>query len=106
LWTISSQPPLQANEQSKPWGFNQESPDIRWIERNPIDPEIRSAFQQSVQEILTELRHDKQQLLLPGFPLGRTPCCLRAAISRAFVKHGLLSFRKGRFTLPFKQQAA
>lgn len=99
---------LQANEQSKPWGFNQDAPDIRWIERSPLDPQIRSQFQQSVQEILQELRQDKQQLLLPGIPLGKRDesSCLRVAISRALDKHGFLSFRRGRFTLPFKQRLA
>ncbi len=99
---------LQANEQSKPWGFNQESPDIRWLERIPINIQSRNDFERSVQENLTELRQDKQQQLLPGFALDKkdNASCLRAAISRALVKHGYLTFRKGGFTLPFKQQIA
>lgn len=99
---------LQANEQSKPWGFKHESPDIRWLERNTIDPQTRTHFQQSVQETLQELRQDKQQQLLPGIPLGRRDeaSCIRVAISRALVKHGILSFRRGRFTLPLKQRSA
>lgn len=99
---------LQANEQSKPWGFHQESPDMAWLERHPIEAQTRTQFQQSVQEILQELRQDKQQQLLPGIPLGRQDesSCLRVAISRALVKHDILSFRRGRFTLPFKRLSA
>jgi hypothetical protein len=99
---------LQANEQAKPWGFTHESPDIRWRERSPIDPALRQNFEQSVQEILVQLRQDKQQQLLPGIPLGKRDeaSCSRVAIGRALVKHGLLSFRRGRFTLPFKQRSA
>ncbi len=73
----------------------------------PVDPLSRQQFEQSVQEILQELRQDKQQLLLPGIPLGKrdVSSCRRAAISRAFVKQGVFSFRRGTFTLPLKQRS-
>ena len=88
---------LQANEQAKPWGFATESPDIRWINRQPMVPQTRLLFQQSVQGCDNELRQDKQQQLLPGIPLGKRDAasCRRVAISRALVKYGFLSFRRG-----------
>ena len=58
---------LQANEQAKPWGFKEESPDILWLERQPIDTALRQQFKQSVQEINAELRQEKgQQMLSTG----------------------------------------
>jgi hypothetical protein len=99
---------LQANEQSKPWGFDQDTPDIAWIERSPISATERAAFQQTVSVYQQELRQEKQQDLLEGIPLGPKDIASirRAAICRALVKHGFLSIRRKRFTLPLKYKSA
>jgi len=99
---------LQANEQSKPWGFDQDTPDIAWIERSPISAPERVAFQQTVSVYQQELRQEKQQDLLEGIPLGPKDMASirRAAICRALVKHGFLSIRRKRFTLPLKYKSA
>ena len=108
---------LQANEESRPWGFDQNTPDIAWIERTPVSPLDRTAFanstvdlayRQTVQLCEQELRQDKQHELLEGIPLGPRDIASvrRAAICRALVKHGFLSIRRKRFTLPFKYKLA
>lgn len=99
---------LQANEESRPWGFNQDTPDIAWIERTPLSTLDRTAFRSSVELYDQELRQEKQQELLEGIPLGPRDIASirRVAICRALVKHGFLSMRRKRFTLPFKRQLA
>ena len=99
---------LQANEESKPWGFDQDTPDIAWAERAPLSPFDRAAFQHTVALYEQELRQEKQQTLLEGIPLGPKDIASirRVAICRALVKHGLLSIRRKRFTLPFKYKSA
>lgn len=99
---------LQANEESRPWGFDRNTPDIAWIERAPVSPLDRTAFRQIVQLCEQELRQDKQHELLEGIPLGPRDIASarRAAICRALVKHGFLSIRRKRFTLPFKYKLA
>ena len=100
---------LQANELARPWGHDADTPDTAWIERKPIDAEDRRAFQTSVQQFDTEARLDKQQERnqesLFEVPLSRKELssCRREAISRALVKHGFLSFKRRRFTLPLKR---
>lgn len=99
---------LQANEESRPWGSSQDTPDIAWIERAPLSPLDRTAFHTSVALYDQELRHEKQRELLEGMPLGPKDIASirRVAICRALVKHGFLSMRRKRFTLPFKRQSA
>jgi hypothetical protein len=96
---------LQANELARPWGHAQPTPDIAFNERLPISTEDRSAFAASVQQFEAEERQQRQQQLLEGMPLGPRDqkSCRRVAISRALVAHGLLSFRRRRFTLPIKR---
>lgn len=93
---------MQANELARPWGHNQATPDIAWIERQPITAEDRAAFATLVQQFEHEARLDKQKALLEGMPIGPkdSACCRRQAISRALVRHDLLSFRRRRITLP------
>lgn len=99
---------LQANEESRPWGFHQDTPDIAWIERSPLSPLDRAALRQSVEAYQHELRQDKQQQLLEGVPLGPKDLASvrRVAICRALIKHGLLSVRRKRFTQPLKYKLA
>ena len=96
---------LQANELARPWGHNAPTPQIAWNERSPIDPQDRAAFATTVQQLELEVRLQKQQELLPQMPLGpkEIVSARRVAISRALVQHGLLSFRRRRFTLPIKR---
>jgi len=95
---------LQANELARPWGHNQPTPDIAFVERDPITAQDRSAFAISVQQLEAQERQQRQQQLLEGMPLGpkEIVSCRRVAISRALVAHGLLSFRRRRITLPIK----
>ena len=99
---------LQANEESRPWGFDQNTPDIAWIERAPVSPLDRTAFRHTVQLCEQELRQDKQHELLEGIPLGPKDLASvrRVAICRALIKHGLLSIRRKRFTQPLKYKLA
>jgi transposase InsO family protein len=96
---------LQANELARPWGHNADTPDIAWIERQPIAPDDRAAFATKVSTFELEERQEKQRYLLEGIPLGPRDIASarRVAISRALVAHGLLSFRRKRFTLPIKR---
>lgn len=96
---------LQANELARPWGHNADTPDSAWHRRQPIDAEERIAFIESVQQIEQEARQERQKDLLPEMPLGPRDMAStrREAISRALAKHGLLSFRRRRFTLPLKR---
>ncbi len=96
---------LQANELARPWGHKAQTPDIAWIERQPIAAEERDAFALSVQQFENEARLEKQNERLPGIPLGAKDIasCRRVAISRALVAHGLLLFRRRRITLPIKR---
>lgn len=99
---------LQANESSKPWGHYCDTPDIAWIERTPLSTLDRDSFRTSVALYEQELRQEQQQQLLEGLPLGPKDIASirRVAICRALVKHGFLSVRRKRFTLPFKSQSA
>jgi hypothetical protein len=99
---------LQANEESRPWGFNQATPDIAWLERTPLSQLDRTAFRQTVALCEHELQDEKQHELLEGIPLApRDIASLRrAAICRALVKHGFLYIRRKRFTLPFNYKLA
>ena len=99
---------LQANEESRPWGSDQDTPDIFWLERPPLSPIVRTAFRQTVTCFEQELRQEKQQQLLEGIPLGPKDIASirRAAICRALIKHGFLSIRRKRFTQPFKYKSA
>ena len=99
---------LQANEESRPWGFNQVTPDIAWIERQPLSPLDRAAFAQTVQLYEQQLRQERQQQLLEGVPLGPRDLASirRVAICRALIKHGLLSIRRKRFTQPLTYKSA
>lgn len=74
---------LQANELARPWGHNQPTPDIAWVEREPITPQDRSSFAASVQQFESEERQQRQQQLLEGMPLGPKDIasCRRVAIS-------------------------
>ena len=96
---------LQANELARPWGHNADTPDIAWIERQHIDPDDRAAFATKVSTFEQEERQEKQRYLLEGIPLGprEITSARRVAVSRALVAHGLLSFRRKRFTLPIKR---
>ena len=96
---------LQANELARPWGHNGDTPDMAWQQRTPVDPAQRAAFQQTVQQVEQEARQDKQKDLLPDVPLGPRDIASarREAITRALVEHGLLLFRRRRFTLPIKR---
>lgn len=96
---------LQANELARPWGHHADTPDIAFIEREPINNQDRIAFHTSVQQFETQERQQRQQQLLQGVPLGPKDqkSCRRVAISRALVAHGLLSFRRRRITLPIKR---
>jgi hypothetical protein len=96
---------LQANELARPWGHNADTPDITWQQRRPIDAEDRAAFIESVQQLEQEARQERQKDLLPETPLGPRDMASarREAISRALVQHGLLLFRRRRFTLPLKR---
>ena len=96
---------LQANELARPWGHNADTPDIAWAERSQIDAQDRAAFAASVQQFQIEERQQRQSQLFEGVPLGPKDekSCRRVAISRALVAHGLLSFRRGRFTLPINR---
>jgi hypothetical protein len=99
---------LQANEESRPWGFDQATPDIAWLERKPLSALDRTAFDQTVHLYQQEIRQEKQQQLLEGIPLGPRDIASarRAAICRALIKHGFLSIRRKRFTLPFRYKLA
>ena len=99
---------LQANETSKPWGHACDTPDIAWIERTPLEALDRAAFRSTVELYDQQLRQEKQQQLLDALPLGPKDIASlrRVAICRALVKHGFLSVRRKRFTLPFKSQTA
>jgi hypothetical protein len=99
---------LQANEESRPWGFDQATPDIAWLERTPLSPLDRTALRQSIELYMQEVCQEKQQQLLEAIPLGPRDMASarRVAICRALVKHGLLSIRRKRFTLPFKYKLA
>jgi len=96
---------LQANELARPWGHNANTPDMAWEQRKPIDPATRSAFQESVQQLEHEARQEREKEHLQGVPLGPRDMASarREAISRALVQHGLLLFRRRRFTLPLKR---
>ena len=99
---------LQANAESRPWGFTQDTPDSAWHKRATILPTDRHAFRHSVDLYQQEVRQEKQQQLLEGLPLGPRDIASarRVAICRALVNHGLLSIRRKRFTLPFKYKSA
>jgi hypothetical protein len=99
---------LQANAESKPWGFSEHSPDTAWRARPFLSPRDRSAFIHAVSLYDAELRHEKQRDLLEGLPLGPKDIASirRAAICRALVNHGFLSIRRKRFTLPIKYKSA
>lgn len=96
---------LQANELARPWGHNADTPDTAWVARSPVSTENRAAFAACVQHVEAEERHQRQQQLLEGIPLGPRDekSCRRVAISRALVAHGLLSFRRRRFALPINR---
>lgn len=96
---------LQANELARPWGFDQDSPDLAWIERQPLADQLRREFQTSIALAEDQIRSCKQQDLLPGMPLSpkATAAVRREAIGRALVQHGLLFVRRRRFTLPIKR---
>ena len=99
---------LQANAESKPWGFAEHSPDEAWRARPFLSPRDRSAFIHAVSLYDAELRHEKQRDLLEGLPLGPKDIASirRAAICRALVNHGFLSIRRKRFTLPIRYKSA
>ena len=99
---------LQANEEARPWGLYQDSPDAAWNMRDKLQPLEQTAFRQTVELYEQELRQEKQQDLLEGLPLGPRDLASvrRAALCRALVKHGFLSFRRRRFTLPFNRKIA
>jgi hypothetical protein len=97
---------LQANELARPWGHDQDTPDIAWAERQPIQPLQRAAFAAAMQQAETELRQSKEQQLLPEMPLGPKDkaSIRREAISRALVAQGFLCIRRRRFTLGVKRK--
>ena len=105
---MSSRPACKPTEDSPPWGFNQDTPDIAWLERSPITPLDRDAFKQSVDLYHEEVCQERQQQLLEGLPLGPRDIASarRAAICRALVNHGVFSIRRKQFTLPFKYKLA
>ena len=96
---------LQANELARPWGHQADTPEQAWQKRRATSPAERTAFQESVQHLEQEARQERQKDLLPGMPLGPKDVASirREAISRALVKHGLLSFKRRRFALPLKR---
>ena len=96
---------LQANELARPWGSDQDTPDIAWAERKAIDPAQRADFSAAVQQAETELRQKKTEGLLPEMPLGPkdVASARREALSRALVAQGFLRIRRRRFTLPIKR---
>jgi len=99
---------MQANAESRPWGFNTDTPEIAWAERTTIAPLERLAFRTSVERIDQELQLEKKPELLAGMPFS--PKDLRSfrrtAVCRALVQHGFLLVRRKRFTLPFKRRIA
>jgi hypothetical protein len=96
---------LQANELARPWGHDQDTPDIAWAERQPINQLQRAAFAAALRQAETELTQTKGQQLLPGMPLGPKDVASirREAISRALTAQGFLCVRRRRFTLPIKR---
>jgi len=96
---------LQANELARPWGHQADTPEQAWQKRQATSPAQRTAFQESVQQLEQEARQERQKDLPPGVPLGPKDLASirREAISRALIKHGLLLFRRRRFTLPLKR---
>ena len=96
---------LQANELARPWGTDADTPQIAWIERDPITPEVRAGFAAAVRLAEAELRQTKQPELLPGMPLGPKDeaSIRREALSRALTAQGFLCVRRRRFTLPIKR---
>jgi len=100
---------LQANELARPWGHTQDTPDMAWIERQPIAAHECAEFEASVQHYQAEARLERQQQRnqesLFEAPLSRKDLssCRREAITRALVAHGSLSFKRRRFTLPLKR---
>jgi len=96
---------LQANELSRPWGHDQDTPDIAWAERKPVSSLQRSSFAVAVRQAETELSQTKGQQMLPGMPLGPKDMASirREAISRALTTQGFLCIRRRRFTLPIKR---
>jgi hypothetical protein len=101
---------LQANELARPWGHTQHTPDQAWRKRLPIISSERQAFATSVQQFEYEARLEKEedrrkQELFDNVPLSRRDLASirRVAISRALVAHGMLSFKRRRFTLPIRR---
>jgi hypothetical protein len=96
---------LQANELARPWGTDQDTPDIAWAERRPITREQRADFSAAVQQAESELRQTKTEGLLPGMPLGPKDMASarRESIARALTAQGFLKVRRRRFTLGIKR---
>jgi len=99
---------LQANEESRPWGFDQDSPDAAWADRTPLCPLDRLAFIDAVNRFEQECHHERRKSLLEGMPLDPQAlrACRREAICQALVELGFLFIRRKRFTQPLKRSIA
>jgi transposase InsO family protein len=93
---------MQANEWARPWGFNNDSPLVAWLHREPISPRERRAVRKTVEDLESEVRAEHG--LLPGIEGSKTDerNVRRTCITRALIRHGFLLVRRRRFTQPFK----
>ena len=94
---------LQANATLFPRALGGLTPDEAFGARSPITAKERKGFQRTVDE-LTQLELRKHQdesgrlIVRVGFETLE-----RRAITRALVKHGYLTIRRGRISTPFPQ---
>jgi hypothetical protein len=82
---------VQANETARPWGHRGPTPAQAWARRRPLSHAERTAFTTTVQKMDQDER--AAQGLGAEAVLGRSePAVLRAALARALVAAGHLTF--------------
>jgi hypothetical protein len=83
---------LEANQTARPWGSRGPTPDEAWQARRPIGADERAAFADTARRLEREAR--QEQGCPPDGPLDPVlqAAVNRAALRRALVAHGLLTF--------------
>jgi transposase InsO family protein len=89
----------QANAHGRPRGFEGDSPDVMWYERERVYDNERDDFRCRVEELRAEARRERGYL--PGLPLPvrQQDDIDRVAISRACVALGYLCYRRKRIPI-------
>lgn len=84
---------LQANETARPWGLHGPVPEETWQAREPLMPEERRSFSQSVHQLEQEARQEQGYALATSLEPMAQAAVNRVALQRALVAHNLLYIR-------------